>query len=163
MLQTATEVRSGQFLSQSDLQSVKAGFTDCMKKESHFKWTEAAQKSFDALKKRIVKAPVLARILKSSLKWSPIDVKASGLAIGAEEGKPIAFFSEKLNEARKSLSSSDKDRRCMHWCLKHWRHYQLPKEFVVYTDHQARSFLQTQDKLSARHARWVAYLQSLTF
>lgn len=89
-----------------------------------------------------------------------METDASGLAIGAEEGKPIAFFSEKLNEARKSLSSSDKDKRCMHWCLKHWRHYQLPKEFVVYT---ARRFLQTQDKLGARHARWVAYLQSLTF
>jgi hypothetical protein len=62
--------RFGQFLSQSDpFQSVKAGLTDCMKKESHFQWAEAAQKSFDALKKRIVKAPVLARIWKSSLKW----------------------------------------------------------------------------------------------
>ena len=49
---------------------MKAGLTDCMKKESHFQWTEAAHKLFDALKNRIVKAPVLASILKSSLKWS---------------------------------------------------------------------------------------------
>ena len=37
------------------------------------------------------------------------------------------------------------------------------KEFVLYTDHEALKHLQGQDKISARHASWIAYLQQFTF
>ena len=39
----------------------------------------------------------------------------------------------------------------------------LPKEFVIFSDHEALKYLNSQQKLSARHARWVEYLQSFTF
>ena len=47
--------------------------------------------------------------------------------------------------------------------LRHWRHYLLPKEFVIFLDHEALKYLNSQQKLNARHARWVEYLQSFTF
>lgn len=39
----------------------------------------------------------------------------------------------------------------------------FPKEFVVYTDNQALSFLNSQEKLNHRHIKWVEYLQSCKF
>lgn len=47
--------------------------------------------------------------------------------------------------------------------IKHWRHYLAHKEFVLFTDHVALKYLGTQDKISARHASWTAYLQQFTF
>lgn len=37
------------------------------------------------------------------------------------------------------------------------------QEFVLYTDHDALKHLHSQDKVSAYHASWIAYLQQFTF
>ena len=47
--------------------------------------------------------------------------------------------------------------------LKKWRHYLIPKEFVLSTDHRALQYLGSQHKLNQRHMKWVEYLQSFTF
>lgn len=47
--------------------------------------------------------------------------------------------------------------------LRKWRHYLLPKEFIVYTDNQALSFLNSQDKISHKHMKWAEYMQAYTF
>ena len=47
--------------------------------------------------------------------------------------------------------------------LKNWRHYLMPKEFVLYTDHKALQYLGSQHKLNQTHLKWVEYLQSFTF
>ena len=47
--------------------------------------------------------------------------------------------------------------------LKKWRHYLLPKDFVVYIDSHALIFLNGQEKLNQRHLKWVEWLQVFTF
>lgn len=47
--------------------------------------------------------------------------------------------------------------------LKKLRHYLLPKEFIVYTDNHALSFLNGQEKLNQRHIKWVEKIQPYTF
>lgn len=47
--------------------------------------------------------------------------------------------------------------------LKKWRHYLLPKDFVVCKDSHALSFLNGQENLKQRHLKWVEYLQAHTF
>ena len=47
--------------------------------------------------------------------------------------------------------------------MRHWRHYLLLKEFVLYFDHSALRHLQDQRKVSDRHSRWIEYLQDYTF
>ena len=69
-----------------------------------------------------------------------VDCDASGNAIGvvlSQEGKTIQYFSEKLNDAKKKYSVYDQKFYAIIQALKKWRHYLLPKEFFLYTDHHA--------------------------
>jgi hypothetical protein len=59
---------------------------------------------------------------------------ASGLAIGeilSQDNKPVAYFSEKVNDAKKNYSTYDKEFYVVIQDLKKWRHYLIPKEFVL--------------------------------
>ena len=91
---------------------------------------------------------------------------ASGLAIGeilSEDNKPIAYLSEKLNDAKKNYSTYDKEFYAMIQALKKWRHYLIPKEFVLYSDNQDLQFSTRQEKLNKKHAKWVEFMQNFSF
>ena len=101
-----------------------------------FKWTTAAARSFELLKKKVIEQPVLP--LPDFNKVFQVDCDASGSVIGAvlsQEGKPITYFSEKLNDAKKKYYVYDQELYVIIQTLKKWRHYLFPKEFVLYTNH----------------------------
>lgn len=47
--------------------------------------------------------------------------------------------------------------------FKHWRHYLVQRELILFTDHDALRHLDSQAKVSSRHATWIAFLQQFTF
>ena len=81
----------------------------------------------------------------------------------SQDGHPVEFISEKLNYVRLQYSTYDKEFYAVIQALRHWRHYLLSKEFVLFSYHEALKYLHSQQKLSERHARWVEYLQDCTF
>ena len=124
-----------------------------------FKWTEAADRNFKLLKKKITENHVLA--LPSFDKVFQVETNASGIVVGAvlsQEQGPVAYFSEKLNEAKHKYSSYDKELYVVVQNLKKWRHYLIPKEFVLYSDNPALQFINSQPKLNQRHVKWVEFL-----
>ncbi|GJY59109.1 RNA-directed DNA polymerase [Tanacetum coccineum] len=143
--------------------SMVAPITDCLK-QPKFVWTLESQKAFDTLKKAVTAAPVLA--LPNFEHVFQVECDASGLGIGgvlSQQNRPIAFFSEKFNDSRKRYSTYDKEFYAIVRSLEYWRHYLLPNEFILYSDHQALRFIQGQAKLKPRHAKWVEMLQDFSF
>lgn len=133
-------------------------------RKCQFVWTSEANKSFEYLKRRVAKQPVL--VLPNFHKVFTIECDASDKVVGgvlSQEGRPVAFFSEKLNEAKQKYSTYDLEMYGIVQSLRKWRHYLLPKEFVVYIDNLAPSFLNSQDKLNHQHMKWMEYLQAFTF
>ena len=143
--------------------TIMAPITDSMKK-GEFVWSKSAMKAFAEIKERLIHAPVL--VLPDFGKVFEVTCDASGVGIGgvlSQGGHPIAFFSEKLNEAKKKYTTYDREFYVVVQALRYWRHYLLPKEFVLYSDHQALQYINSQKKLNHRHAKWFEFVQEYTF
>jgi hypothetical protein len=55
----------------------------------------------------------------------------SGHRILSQDDNPIAYSSEKLNDAKNKYSNYDKEFYAIIQALKKWRHYLIPKEFIL--------------------------------
>ena len=83
--------------------------TDCMK-QGEFVWTKVAAKAFNEVKQKMTEAPVMC--LPNFTQAFEVECDASGIGIGgvlSQERYPIAYFSEKLNNAKKKYSTYDKE------------------------------------------------------
>ena len=90
-----------------------------------------------------------------------MECDASGVGIGtvlSQEKRLVAFFSEKLNDAKRKYSAYEKEFYAIVRALEHWRHYLVGGEFIPHSGHEALKFIQGQHKLNPRHAKWVEYL-----
>ena len=114
-LRSATEVRSFHGLASfyrkfiKGFSSICGPLTETMRGDrKEFMWTTGADKSFNLLKEKVTEQPVLA--LLDFNKVFQVDCDASGTAIGvvlSQEGRPVAYFSEKLNDAKRKYSVYD--------------------------------------------------------
>jgi hypothetical protein len=90
---------------------ISAPMMETMKKRhKSFHWTEEAEKSFNLLKRKITEQPIL--VLLDFRKTFQVKCDASGFAIGvvlSQDDSLIAYFSEKMNEAKVKYSTYDKE------------------------------------------------------
>jgi hypothetical protein len=116
------------------------------------------------LKERLTSAPLLQ--LPNFGKTFEVECDASGVGIGGllmQEGKPIAYFSEKLNGPTLNYSMYDKEFYALVRSLETWQHYLWPKEFIIHSDHESFKYLRMQNKLNRRHAKWVEFIESFPY
>lgn len=149
--------------------SMTAPLTDLIRKGIKFKITDAARDSFDQVKSALTTAPVLAH--PDFKKRFFIQCDASSYGVGAvlfqkdSEGneRPIAFFSQKLNEAQRNYSVTEKECLAAVLAIKRFRPYVELMPFTVITDHASLKWLMALRDLNGRLARWALQLQSFYF
>ena len=168
--QTITQVRS--FLGLAgfyrrfvrDFSTIAAPLHELTKKGVSFHWGPAQDQAFDTLKERLTSAPLLQ--LPDFGKTFDLECDASGVGIGGllmQGGKPVAYFSEKLNGPTLNYSTYDKEFYALVRSLETWQHYLWPKEFIIHSDHESLKYLRMQNKLNRRHAKWVEFIESFPY
>lgn len=135
------------------------------KTDKEFQMNPAAYTAFEELKQRIAQTPVLA--LPDFQKPFRVTTDASDFAAGMmlsqvdDQGQehPIAFESRKFKDHERNWAIPDKELAAVVHALTIWRHYLDGQTTTVFTDHQALKYIQQQQKLNQRQARWLDLLQ----
>ncbi|KAJ9557348.1 LOW QUALITY PROTEIN: hypothetical protein OSB04_011962 [Centaurea solstitialis] len=112
-----------------------------------FQWGPVQDQSFALIKEKLSTTPVLALPdFSKILKLSAMQVVWESRSIPRKRW--IAFFSEKLSDARQKWSTYDQEFYTVFRALKQWEHYLVQRD---------------QKSVSKMHARWVSYLQKFPF
>ncbi|CAN4123517.1 unnamed protein product [Withania somnifera] len=147
-----------------DFSSISSPLTGLIKKDIPFIWGKEQEESFQDLKDKLSSSPLLQ--LPNFEKAFEVECDASGVGIGGvlmQEGKPLAYFSEKLKGASLNYSTYDKELYALVRVLAHWQHYLWHKEFVIRTDHESLKYLKGKSRLNKRHAKWVEFIETFPY
>jgi len=129
-------------------------------KAVEFSWSDECQEAFDALKVKLVAAPVL--LYPNFSIGFVLETDASYQGLGAvlsqrqEDNKlhPIAFASRALANPEKNYAVTELETLAVVWAVKHFRAYLYGHDVQVVTDHSAVKALLAAPSPSGKHARW---------
>ena len=151
-----------------DYSTVAQPLVRLLGKDCKFKWTDACQDAFKALRALLIKAPVLA-FPKEDLPYI-VDMDASDYGIGGVlsqciEGTEhvIAYYSKSLNPAQQKCCTTRRELLAVVATLDHFKGYVWGPKFVVRTDHAALVWLKNLKNIQGMLARWLAKLQQFHF
>ena len=126
------------------------------------KWSTTQQEAFDALKERLLTAPILKPFDPS--KSLILTTDASDYAVGAtlEMCDPnskavigvVAYLSKALHGHEVNWSIREKEFFAIVHALHKWRHYLLGKKFLLRTDHESLKFIIKAKDTKQRLMRW---------
>ena len=106
------------------------------------------------IKETLSTTPVLA--LPNFEALFQVECDASVIGIGvvlSHEDRLVAFFSEKVSKSQCKWSIYELELYALVQTLKHWEHYLVQREFVLYTNHQALQVINSQTIINRMHAR----------
>ena len=107
------------------------------KKDTLFAWESAQQEAFEAIKKEITKAPVLAYFDKSRSSIIQSDASKKGLgAVILQDGKPVVYASRSLTETEQCYSNIERELLSVVFALERFHHYVYGYTVTVQTDHK---------------------------
>ncbi|OMO98103.1 reverse transcriptase [Corchorus capsularis] len=101
--------------------TLAAPITSVMKKNAPFKWGQEQQETFETLKNKLTNAPLL--VFPNFNNTFEIECDVLGVGISAvlmQGGKPVAYFSEKLNGAALNYPTYDKELYALVRALQTW-------------------------------------------
>jgi hypothetical protein len=116
------------------------------------------------MKDKLTHAPLLQ--LPDFNKVFELECDASGIGLCVvllQEGKLVAYFSEKLSGASLKYSTYDKELHALVRTLHTWQHYLWYHEFIIYSDPEALKHIHTQTNLNRHHPKWVEFIKSFRY
>ena len=119
-----------------------APFIALTSKNVKYDWKYKHQKCFDAIKSVIGREVFLA--YPDFNHPFEIHTDASKIQIGAviyQKGKPISFYSQKMNIAQQNYITTEKELLYIVASLKKFRNILLEHQITVYTDHKNLTYI----------------------
>jgi hypothetical protein len=147
-----------------DFSTIAALLNDLSKKGVLFHWGDAQDQTFHTLINKLTHAPIPQ--LPDFGKTFELECDAIGIGIGGvllQEGKPVAYFSEKLSRPSLNYSTYNKELYALVCILETWQHYLWPKEFVIHSDHESLKHIRGQAKQNKRHAKWLEFIETFLY
>lgn len=151
-----------------DFSGLTASLTDLLKtKTKHIKWNDEAEKSFCAIKERLISAPILGSPnfdLEFTIQTDASDVAVAGVLTQQQKDgeKVISYFSHKLTTAERNYHAAEKEALAAILSIEAFRGYVEGYHFTLITDSSALThILKTKWKVGSRCSRWSLDLQQL--
>lgn len=133
-------------------------------KKGEFCWSDEANSAFEALKKVLSVAPILA--LPDFSKQFEIETDASSGGIGAvlmHGGHPLAFLSKALGLKWQKLSVYEKELLAVVTAVQKWEQYLAGQHFIIRTDQNSLKWL-LQQKISTPFQQfWLSKLMGFNY
>jgi ribonuclease HI len=139
---------------------IAKSMTKLLKNNSKFEWSEACEKSFQELKRRLTTGPVLTLpdIKKDFVVYC--DASRQGLScVLMQEGKVVAYASIQLKKHEENYPTHDLELVAVVHALKNWRHYLMGNKCELYTDHKSLKYFFTQTELNMWQRRWLELIK----
>lgn len=129
------------------------------------RWTAVHTATFDAVKRALTSAPVLAHVDPSKPYTVTADASVHGTgAILMQEGRPVAYLSHKFNPTQRNWATGEQELHAVILALQEWRCYlEGSPSVVLQTDHHPLIWLQSQATLSRKQARWLDFLSRFNY
>ena len=142
-----------------------ARLNDLLHKDAKWSWSRLHDAAFENAKTAITTAPVLA--LPDFEKPFEIITDASIVGTGGvlmQEGRPVAFRSAKLTPPERNYTTGEQELLAVYQALTEWRCYvEGAVGLTLVTDHNPLIYLQTQQTLSRRQARWMEFMSRFNY
>eukprot|EP00063_Salmo_salar_P030992 XP_014005827.1 PREDICTED: uncharacterized protein LOC106574453 [Salmo salar] len=139
-----------------------------LKEDTVFQWTEEHQRAFEALKRALMEAPVLASPDPNRPFILDTDASNEGLgAVLAQRGPDgehvVAYYSRTFDKAEKRYCVTRRELLAVVAAVRHFKYYLGGLPFVVRTDHSALQWLLSFKEPEGQIARWLEELQPYDF
>ena len=143
-----------------DFSKVAQPMTKLLQKDARFDWSPACEEAFQALKKFLTTAPILAQPDIDR----PFDVycDASKTELGCvlmRDRRVIAYTSRQLKKHEVNYPTHDLELAAVVHALKIWRHYLLGNKVHIFIDHKSLKYIFTQFELNMRQRRWLELIK----
>jgi RNase H-like domain found in reverse transcriptase len=120
-------------------------------------WTEQCQKAIEDMKRLVAKEILLT--YPNFNKTFEILTDVSKVQLGAcisQEGRPVAFYSRKLNPTQTRYTTTDRELLSIVETLKEFRNFLLGQQIIVHTDHATLTY---KNFNSDRVMRWRLFIE----
>jgi hypothetical protein len=134
--------------------------TELLKNNTKLEWSEACERSFQELKRRLTTALVLTLpdIKKDFVVYC--DASRQGLrCVLMQEGKVVAYTLSQLRKHEENYPTHNLELVAIVHTLKILRHYLMGNKCELFTDHKILKYFFTQTELNIRQRRWLELIK----